>query len=120
MPDAAHTTDRMGLPYPDRSQPAAVADYFRQLAEAVDTGAATVEQFHQLAIDATFRPRGTWDATVDYDTLDVVRHNGRSWAAAEPAPAGSEPGVSSVWLLFADSADDAAGDVETLLWMGAV
>ena len=57
---------------------------------------------------AAISPRGDWNETAAYQTLDLVAHDGASWLAQRDN-VNMEPGKSAGWQLFA-AKGDAGGD----------
>jgi hypothetical protein len=49
--------------------------------------------------------RGTWDATTEYSRGDLAISGGSTWLAVEDV-AGTKPGTSPAWKLFAQSGRD--------------
>lgn len=74
-------------------------DYIQSLADAYENATGEIED-----LMGDFRPVGDWNATTAYKTLNIVSHEGYSYAANQPST-GVEPPNATYWTLIGSKGD---------------
>lgn len=74
-------------------------DYIQSLADAYENATDEIE-----ALMGDFKPVGDWNATTAYKTLNIVSHEGYSYAANQPST-GIEPPNATYWTLIGSKGD---------------
>lgn len=58
-------------------------------------------------------PKGTWDATENYDVLDIVRDGTGIFIAKSPVPVGTPTSNTTYWMLMVQDGDLTADNTGT-------
>lgn len=74
-------------------------DYIQSLAEAYENATDEIE-----ALMGDFKPVGDWNANTAYKTLNIVSHEGYSYAANQPST-GIKPPNATYWTLIGSKGD---------------
>ena len=74
-------------------------DYIQSLADAYENATGEIED-----LMGDFKPVGDWNATTSYKTLNIVSHEGYSYAANQPST-GVEPPNAAYWTLIGSKGD---------------